>query len=153
MTKVTGNFLLPNQPTYVVLADSAESRIFLSKSRFGDWTEVETLQNVGAATREIDRVSDRPGRAFDRFGKGRHAMEPAETNRQHEVRRFANLIGKFLNNAFAEGKYQHLVFVAEPSFLGCLRKEMSAAVTKTVHCEIPMNVAGHDMNKAKLLFE
>ena len=54
-----GNFLLPNAPTYIVAANSVEARIYLTKSRFGDWTEVETLTNPDAGMRERDRVSDR----------------------------------------------------------------------------------------------
>ncbi|MGI9202946.1 MAG: host attachment protein [Woeseiaceae bacterium] len=145
--------LLPNGPTYIVVGDSAEIRMFRSHSRFGDWTEVASLSNADATSPERDRVTDRPGRAFDSFGKARHAMEPAETARQHEVRRFAHEVGKSLGSALAAGKFEHLAMVVEPKFLGYLRKELSATTDRTVHCEIPLNTSGYDVQKLKTLFE
>lgn len=145
--------LLPNGPTYIVVGDSADVRIFLSQSRFGDWTEVASESNPDATAREGDRVSDRPGRAFDSFGKGRHAMEPAETARQHEIRRFAHEIGDSLNKALSAGNFEHLAIVAEPKFLGYLRKELSATTQRTLHCELPLNTSGYDVPKLKTLFE
>lgn len=145
--------LLPNGPTYIVVGDSAEIRIFQSHSRFGDWSEIAALSNPDARSPERERVTDRPGRAFDSFGKARHAMEPAETARQHEVRRFAHKVGEYLGNALAAGKFEHLAIVAEPKFLGFLRKELSATTQRTVQCEKPLNTTGYDVQKLKKLFE
>lgn len=144
--------LLPNSPTYIVVGDSAELRVFLSHRRFGDWSEVASLSNPDARSPERERVTDRPGRAFDSFGNARHAMEPAETARQHEVRRFAHKVGEYLGSALSAGKFEHLAIVAEPKFLGFLRKELSAACRRTVHCELPLNTADYDIQKLKTLF-
>lgn len=155
MTKVrrekADNFLLPNARTWVVAGDSAETRIFLTRRRFGDWSEVVTLSNPGATTRERDLVSDRPGRAFDSFGKGRHAMSQEETAHQHEIHRFAHEVGGYLNKGMASGKFRHLVLIAEPTFLGYLRPELSAASKKSVLCEISMNPKDHDVERLKSL--
>ncbi len=148
-----GNFLLPNAPTYIVAAESAEARIFLTKSRFGDWTEVETLTNPDAGMRERDRVSDRPGRVFDSFGKGRHAMAPEETGRQHDTHRFAHQVGSYLNKGMTAGEFSDLVLVAEPTFLGYLRQELSAATKRSLCYEMPMNPTAYDMKKLKSLFD
>ena len=145
--------LLPNGSTYIVVGDSADIRIFLSQSRFGDWAEITSLSNPDATSRERDRVTDRPGRAFDSFGKARHAMEPAETAHQHEVRRFAHQVGDNINSALTAGKFDHLAIVVEPKFLGYLRKELSATTQRTVHCEIPLNTTGYDIQKLRTLFE
>ena len=147
-----GNFLLPNAPTFIVAADSAEARIFLTQSRFGDWTEVETLTNPDAAMRERDRVSDRPGRVFDSFGKGRHAMAPEQTGRQHDTHRFAHQVGSYLNKGMTAGEFNDLVLVAEPTFLGYLRQELSAATKRSLCYEMPMNPTAYDMKKLKSLF-
>ena len=147
-----GNFLLPNTPTYVVASDSAKARIFLTKSRFGAWTEIAILTNPDAAMRERERVTDRPGRVFDSFGKGRHAMEPEETGQQHEIHRFAHQVGSYLNRAMTMGKFYKLVLIAEPTFLGYLRRELSAATRRSLSYEMPMNPTGYDMKKLKSLF-
>jgi protein required for attachment to host cells len=145
------NFLLPNTPTWIVAGDSAEARIFLTEKRFGEWAEVARLANPEAATRERDRGTDRPGRVFDSFGKGRHAMAPEETGQQHEIHRFAHNVGSYLNKGHSAGAFDHLVLIAEPSFLGYLRQELSAVSKKSVVCEIAMNPKGHDVEKLKSL--
>lgn len=147
-----GNFLLPNAPTYIVAADSAEARIFLTQSRFGDWTEIEVLTNPDSAMREQDRVTDRPGRVFDSFGKGRHAMAPEETGRQHALHRFAHQVGNDLNRAMKSGKFTRLVLIAEPTFLGYLRRELSPATARSLCYEVPKNATGLDMQKLRSLF-
>lgn len=155
MTKVkrdkVGNFLLPNARTWIVAGDSAEARIFLTERRFGAWTEVATLSNPEAATRERDRATDRPGRVYDSFGKGRHAMVQEETGQQHEIHRFAHEVGSYLNKSLTAGEFKQLVLIAEPTFLGYLRPELSATSTKSVLFEIPMNPKDHDIEKLKSL--
>ena len=147
-----GNFLLPNAPTFIVAADSAKARIFLTQNRFGGWTEVEILTNPHAAMRERDRVSDRPGRVFDSFGKGRHAMAPEETGQQHETHRFAHQVGSYLNRGMTAGEFNNLVLIVEPTFLGYLRQELSAATKRSLCYEMPMNPTAYDMKKLKSLF-
>ena len=44
--------------------------------------------NMSVTLREQEFNSDRPGRTFDRFGHGRHAMSPEETARQHGLQAF-----------------------------------------------------------------
>lgn len=147
-----GNFLLPNARSYIVAADSAEARIFLTERRFGEWSEVATLTNPEATKREQDWAADRPGRVFDSFGKGRHAMAPVETGRQHEIHRFAHDVGSFLNEGKMAGDFGHLVLVVEPTFLGYLRQELSSASSRSIVCELPMNPTAYDVNKLKSLF-
>lgn len=147
-----GNFLLPNSPTYVVAGDSAKTRIFLTERRYGDWTEVATLSNRAASIRERDWVTDRPGRAFDSFGKGRHAMTPEETAREHQLHRFAHDVGSFLNKGITSGDCRHLVLIVEPTFLGHLRQELSATASKSLLYELPMNTTGYDVARLKSLF-
>ncbi len=147
-----GDFLLPNAPTYVVAGDSAEARIFLTQSRFGDWIEIATLTNPGAEMPERERVTDRPGRVFDSFGKGRHSMEPGETRRQHEIHRFAHQVGRYLNEAMVAGEFDQLVLIAAPTFLGYLRRELSTATTRSLCCQVPTDPIGFDMKKLKSLF-
>lgn len=143
-----GNFLLPNAPTYIVASDSADARIYLTESRFGDWAEVATLHNPDSSMRQQDRDSDKPGRVYDSFGKGRHAMAPGETARQHTTHRFAHDLGNYLNRAIVAGDFTHLVLVSDPTFLGMLRQELSAAIRRSVCHEVPVNPTGFEDRKS-----
>jgi protein required for attachment to host cells len=147
-----GNFLLPNERTFVVAGDSAKARIFLTQRRFGAWAEVTTLTNPDARVRERESATDRPGRTFDSFGKGRHAMAQEETGQQTKLHRFANEVADYLNKGMTAGDFEHLVLIAEPTFLGFLRRELSAKSSKSVLYELPMNPTNHDVEKLKTLF-
>jgi len=147
-----GNFLLPNAPTYIAACDSADAHIYLTERRFGEWAEIATLHNPDAALRERDRDSDRPGRVFDSFGKGRHALAPGQTGRRQTIQRFAHEVGNYLNRALTAGDFTHLVLISDPTFLGVLRQELSAALQRSLCHEIPVNPTAYDMEKLKSLF-
>ena len=146
------NFLLPNAPTCIAACTQAEARLWRSISRFGDWELTATLQHPEAAYGEQQLVSDRPGRAFDSFGSGRHAMAPQETAQDHELRRFAKQVAAHLNKAIAANTYVHIVLVSEPRFLGCLRPELSNPAAQAVLLEVPLNPANLDENQLRAYF-
>jgi protein required for attachment to host cells len=146
-----GNFLLPNARCYVIAGDSAEARVFLTERRFGVWSEVATLTNPEATKREQDLLTDKPGRVFDSFGKGRHAMTPEESSRQHQKHRFAHDVVTFLSKGITAGDFSHLVLIVEPTFLGHLRQELSPALKKSIVYELPMNPSAYDVEKLKSL--
>jgi protein required for attachment to host cells len=145
--------LLPNEPTYIVACSGAEARIFFSERRFGNWSQLEVLENPGATLREQDRNSDRPGRAFDSFGKGRHAMSQEESGREHELQHFAGDISHYLSKAHTAGQFRQLVLIAEPTVLGFVRRKLSAPLKRSLSFEVPKNPAGFDVERLKSLFK
>ena len=148
----TDGFLLPNATTCIVACSAAEARLYLSERRFGDWTLLETMNNPGATLREQAYNSDKPGRAFDRLGRGRHAMSPEETARQHGLQTFAHDIAQHLSKAFSAGRFSQLVLVAEPSVLGLLRRKLSAPLKRALCCEVPKNPADFDQARLRAMF-
>lgn len=145
-------FLLPNEPTYIVACSGAEARVFLSQRRFGKWKRVENLENPSAAVRDKERNTDRPGRAFDSFGKGRHAMAQEETGREHELQQFAHSVAQFLAKAQAAGQFKQLILVAEPTVLGFVRRKLSAPLKRSLRFEVPKNPAGFDIDRLRSMF-
>ena len=69
------------------------------------------------------RSTDRRGRSgsFDSHGEGRHAVAPGIDASKQEALRFANEIGKRLDKARKDGRFDQLVLVAAPRFLGLMR--------------------------------
>ena len=145
-------FLLPNATTCIVACCAAEARLYISARRFGDWTLIETMDNPGATLREQEYNSDKPGRAFDRLGRGRHAMSPEETARQHSLQAFAHDIALNLSKSFSAGRFTHLVLVAEPSLLGLLRRKLPAPLKRVLSCEVPKNPADFDQQRLRAMF-
>jgi protein required for attachment to host cells len=146
-------YLLPNERTFIVACSGAEARIFLAERRFGEWSPRETLENPGAALREQERNTDRPGRVFDSFGKGRHAMSQEESGRDHELQHFAGDIAHYLGKAHSAGQFKQLVLIAEPSLLGFLRRKLSPPLKRVLSFEVPKNPADFDVERLKSFFK
>jgi len=135
-----GKDMLPKEPTCIVACSRSEARLWKSTSRFSDWQELAHLENPDAAKREADFASDRPGRSFDSFGSGRHAMGHKRSGREEDLLRFAGEIADRIDRLLASGEFKHLVLIAEPRFLGYLRDKLSDPAADAVVLEAAKNL-------------
>ena len=71
-----------------------------------------------------DLGSDRPGRVHDRFGPGRHSMEPKADWHRQEKTAFAKAIAERLASAARDGTVDRLILVAPPAMMGDLRSAL-----------------------------
>jgi protein required for attachment to host cells len=146
-------FLLPNAPTCIVACSAADARLWRSDSRFGEWKFVTTMSDASAGKSEAEFSSDRPGRAFDSVGAGRHSMSPSASGQQHEMTVFAKTIANYLDRCIANGEFAHIVLLGAPRFLGCLRPELSDITRRAVVFEVAKNLADMDVSAIKNYFE
>ena len=130
----------------MVVANSAEARFYTGPSPVGTLTEVGQLTNETARKKEQDLVTDKPGRMRD-DGQGRSAME--RDVMEEEVSAFARQVSDYLDKSRAEGKFGTLSIVAEPRFLGHLRKQLQDATSEIVLEEVAKNVDTKDLEKAQ----
>jgi protein required for attachment to host cells len=126
--------------TWVVVADRARARIFSASTPKGPLTELEDLVLPEARSHERDLTSDRPGRAFDSGGTGRHAMEAPTSAKQQAALSFARTIAERVESARLTGNCQQLVLVAPPDFLGHLKKQLGAQCAKLLTRQISKNL-------------
>jgi protein required for attachment to host cells len=122
--------------TWVVVADGAHARIYASNGIGKGLTPVPggTLDSPNLKGREI--ASDRPGRAFDSAGQGRHAMESEEDPQRHESVEFVREVAKLLEDRAKAHAYDRLVLVAAPRTLGDLRAALDKNAKALVAAEI-----------------
>lgn len=146
-------FLLPNAPTCIVACSAAEARLWRSNTRFGAWTRVTTMSDASAGKSEAEFYSDRPGRAFDSVGGGRHSMSASETGQHHEMTLFAKRVADHLNRSVANSEFAHIVLIGAPKFLGCLRAGLSDATKRAVVFESAKNLSDLDAKAIKKYFE
>jgi protein required for attachment to host cells len=126
--------------TYVLIADGARARLFVTdKGREGLRPALDQ-EFIGTNLRSREIGSDRPGRAFDSAGYGRHAMEPPTDPHRHEERAFAHEVAGVIEQALRRGEFQNLVVVAPPKALGDLRAEFSGELRKRVTAELPKDL-------------
>lgn len=123
---------------WVVVANSSVARIYSGPNAHLE--ELETLEHPESRLHGRDIVTDRPGRAFDSFGGGRHAVGPELTPQKNEAEHFANALASHLDHARRIGDVSKLYLIISPSFLGMLRNSLHGATKEIVALEIAKDV-------------
>jgi protein required for attachment to host cells len=107
--------------TWIVSADSARAKVLQVADRGRELAEVEDLLNPKGHLHEGDLVTD--------------TDEPTDAV-EHSVDLFSKRVGEYLEKARTEHRYDKLVLVAPPKFLGKLRKQLGKEVQKLVADEL-----------------
>jgi len=128
---------------FVLVADSANARIFTADSPIGPLSELEALTHPESRLHDRDLGSDAPGRTFDTMGDGRHGMEVAMRPKQQEANEFAAEVARRLEVGHQRQEFSHLVLVAAPEFLGLLRSRLDANLREKVTVEVAKNLVKH----------
>mgnify|MGYP002785504010 CR=1 FL=1 len=126
---------------WVVVANASVARILSAKTPTGPLVELECLSHSAGRVRDQDLVSDRPGRAFDRHGPGRHAMQREVGPHEEEAARFADQIASRLRRAHSTHEFDRLAIVAAPRFLGLLRERIGPNVTRSLTDTVDKDLA------------
>jgi protein required for attachment to host cells len=124
--------------TWIVAADESRARMLQVTGR-EHLEEVDTLLNPEGRMNDRELTTD----AHPRFrGTGGPGSDRQETSAvEHQVELFAKRVGERLESARQQGRYDQLVLVAPPKFLGALRKELHKEVEKLVAKELPKDLS------------
>jgi protein required for attachment to host cells len=122
--------------TWILIADTATAHVVASSGKADELTEVEDIRLQGDASPSRELAADRPGRAFDRAGDGRHGMEPPTDPHRVEQERFVREIAAVLGEAAQRQRFDRLVLVAPPRFMGLLRDALPPGVASKVGAEL-----------------
>ena len=131
----------------VLVANQAEAQIYSSDRLAEHLSQVDVMLNKEGAAHPRDLLSDAPGRAFDRFGSARHAMEPATGVKAEVRRRFVKEMVERLEAGYLKGDFDQLVILAAPAVLGVIRKTLTPDLVRIVIKEIPKDVIGQGVEK------
>lgn len=140
---------MPN--TWIVTADESRARVLQVQDRTTQaLEEIDTFANPSGRAHARDLQTDAEPR-FNGRGGGKAGSVPtggpasdreAQGAIEHSVRLFAQRIGAYLEQARQQHRYDELVLVAPPKFLGALRKELGKEVNETIADELPKDLSG-----------
>ena len=122
--------------TWILVADENRARIFAAESVRGEINEVSALVHPELKLREHSMASDGPGRNRSGTAQGSHAVNETGDIRDRHAQMFAKEIAAKLAQGLQRKRYQNLLIVAAPRFLGVLRKELGDAVRKHISLEL-----------------
>lgn len=126
---------LAKKTTWVLVSDAAGGRFFeVSDERKLVPTYRHEITQTVQRSSEIG--TDQPGRSFDSHGQGRHSMEPPTDPKRHAKAELAHELVQALDQQRKKHKFDRLVVVAPPQFLGDLRAAMSKPLNDMIAAEV-----------------
>jgi protein required for attachment to host cells len=124
--------------TWIVAADSSRARILQVAGR-QRLAEIEDLVNPEGRLHDRELITDAHPRFRGTSGPGSDRQEMPAV--EHAVELFAKRVGDYLDKARVAQRFDELVLVAPPKFLGALRKELGKEVEKLVLDEVPKDLS------------
>jgi protein required for attachment to host cells len=137
--------------TWIIAADESRARVLQVLDREQRLAEIEDLVNPAGRAQDRELQTD----AEPRFtgSQGGPASDPERQGAvEHSVRTFAKKVGRYLDRARNEHRYDQLVLVAPPKFLGALRKELHKEVEKLVTDELPKDLSWFNAREIEKYF-
>ena len=125
----------------VVVADSSRSRVFRADHPAAALQEQEDLVNPEARLHERDLVADSAGRVGRRVREGGHSAFGGGTAKRHRVEEFAATVCRHIEQLLRQTGALRLYLLAEPEFLGLLRRRMPASVQQRISVEVGRSLA------------
>jgi len=147
--------------TWIIAADESRARVLQVLDREQRLAEIEDLVNPAGRMQERELQTDAEPRFNGHGGVGKPGTAttggPAsDSERQgaveHSARSFAKEVGRYLDKARIEHRFDQLVLVAPPKFLGALRKELHKEVEKLVTDELPKDLSWFNAREMERYF-
>ena len=128
--------------TFILVADNVRARIFTAETPSSPLQEIEALAHTEGRLHDREITSDFPGKIKGEGSVG-HAFEQPTDPKKHEADNFAHRIAQYLEEAHNANKFEQLLIIAEPSFLGLLRNQLTEQIKKLVCFELDKNITTH----------
>ncbi len=128
------------KPTWILVADSGRARIFTTETPSSPLLEIEDFSHIEGRLHDREITSDLPGK-IKSTGGGGHAFEQPTDPKQHEAENYAHLVAHFLLDAHNAKKFDHLLIVAAPAFLGLLRSHLHEPVKQLICFELDKDLS------------
>jgi len=128
--------------TWILVADNSRVRIFTADTPTSPLEEIEGIAHTEARLHDREITSDLPGK-IKSSGAGGHTFEQPTDPKKHEAEVFAHSVAQHLEEAHNANKFRQLLIIAEPSFLGLLRNQLSEQIKKLVSFELDKNITKH----------
>jgi protein required for attachment to host cells len=122
----------PRNAVWILAADAGRARLFEAQARNGALAEIEDVINADARLRDLDLVSDRTGHA-NRGGVGAgNTFEPRQWHLDRAAEMFAKSLCRRLADGRRKGAVGRVYLLADPGFLGLLRKNLDRPTQRIV---------------------
>lgn len=129
---------------WILVCDVSRAKLFSTELREHDWSLVEAFEH--SEGREPGRDTGPqapPGRMLKSKSPGgrRTALEAHTSPKEIEAERFARQLGDYLEDAVAHRRFDYLVLVAPPHFLGVLKGVLGRQAAKHLRATVDKDLS------------
>lgn len=128
------------KPTWILVADNTQARFFTVDTASSPLEELSQLSHEQGRLLDTELTTAIPGKIKASNGIG-HAFEQPTSPKHHEAENFAKDIVECLTAALNANKFEQLVLVAGPAFLGMLRKQLPDTLNKRICFALDKSIA------------
>lgn len=127
--------------TWILIAHRGGARLFENTGPGKGMKRVEDIPHPEGRLKNREINADKAGRAFDTFSR-RHGMSQDQEATDQVATVFAKLLGDKLDKARSQNRFQRLVMVADPRFLGELRATLDKNTAALVNATLDKDLGG-----------
>jgi len=135
--------------TWILVADRVGAVVYRSPRVGAELERVDELQNPRGRLKSSELGTDRPGRAFDRVGGGRHSYSEEVGPAEQVTHEFVQVIVARLEQARLANELERLVLVASPQLLGELRASLPGPLADKVVGSLAKDLAHADHDELR----
>lgn len=125
-----------SKKTWVLVADAAKARLFELPGKGANLTEIACYAHPNGRAPGCHPVHGRLPRTQESMNASRHAIEPRTTLKDKHAKEFADTLSDIVQHGRLEGRYDELVLIAPPRFLGTLHECLDEQTLKHVVGEL-----------------
>lgn len=125
---------------WILIAESSRADLFSMDDKLGELKELDCFVHPASRAHAAELTTDTPGQGFDGKGAGQHALSAGKSATEQEAVAFAREMAMMLDRSRIDDKFDQLVVVSPPHFLGLLRKQFSTELTRLTAAEIDKNL-------------
>lgn len=130
--------------TWILVAHRAGAVLYASHGSGLPLARVVEIENPDGRLKAGDVESDRPGRAFDRVGGGRHSMSVEEAVPEHLARAFVQQLVERLERGRLDHAFGRFALIAPPKLLGQLRAALPDSLRTLLVAALAKDLARSD---------
>ena len=122
--------------TWILVADACGARLFMAFDNGKSLQLLERFSHARSRAMEAELVSERPGSGRSSTHTMPSTKQPHRTHKELQAVEFATVLIDYLVDAAQQHRFDSLVLVAPPHFLGLLRAELSPALARMISATI-----------------
>lgn len=130
---------------WILVCDSARGRLFETNGNDSSWNLLQVLGHAESRSKTSDLVGDHSGQRSPEGPSVHHnALAPASSPKDVEKGHFGHALSTMLDQGMRAKRFDRLVLVAPPHFLGMLKNELTPELRKHLMASIDKDLTHFD---------